>query len=166
MANDQHRSPHHEPNTPYKLFETAVPNASAKSMYLLEKPNRWRPDEYLTKSIKPKRKHTPDAMTFPTQKKQKMPETTQQKRPNQDQNDMQHPHFNPIQPIGNLIYNNPLTNVERWRLRGWTWPEAVFRTSRDEDVEVESPGGTKCKGVVVLGDGEHRGCQENRSIHI
>jgi hypothetical protein len=77
------------------------------------------------------------------QKKQKITETVQQKRPNQDQKDMQHPLLNAVQPIGNLIYNNPLTNVERWRLRGWTWPEAVFRLSCDEDVEVESPGGTK-----------------------
>jgi hypothetical protein len=144
MPNSQHQSTHHQRNTPYSLVETAAANASAKPMHLQQEPNRWRLDGYPTKSIKPKRKHTLDATTFPTQKKQKMTETTQKKRPNQDQNDMQHPHCNSIQPIGNLIYNNPLTNVERWRLRGWTWPEAVFRTSCDEDMEVESPGGTKC----------------------
>lgn len=44
------------------------------------------------------------------------------------------------------ILTHPLTNVERWRMKGWTWVEAVFRVGGQQDGGdgdgVESPRGT------------------------
>jgi hypothetical protein len=48
---------------------------------------------------------------------------------------------NALQPIFSAT-TRPLTNVERWRLRGWTWPEAMFRVDDNEEVRMESPKGT------------------------
>lgn len=46
-----------------------------------------------------------------------------------------------LQPIFSATAR-PLTNVERWRLRGWTWPETMFRVDDKDDVRLESPKGT------------------------
>lgn len=43
------------------------------------------------------------------------------------------------------ILTHPLTNVERWRMRGWTWPEAMYRVGNSGDegcTAPESPRGT------------------------
>jgi hypothetical protein len=98
------------------------------------------------KITKSKRKAAPDSLTLSTEKKQKRVvdyQTTKQKQPASHKPPQNaHPFF--IQPTSNLIRTNPLTNVERWRLRGWTWPEAEFKVGHQEDlVEVESPQGTK-----------------------
>jgi hypothetical protein len=54
----------------------------------------------------------------------------------------QTPHFGAVQPIGIKTGEIPLSNVERWRLRGWRWQEAVFRLDKAEAADVESPTGT------------------------
>lgn len=46
-----------------------------------------------------------------------------------------------LQPVFSAS-TRPLTNVERWRLRGWTWPEAMFRIKDNHEVRMESPRGT------------------------
>lgn len=46
-----------------------------------------------------------------------------------------------LQPIFGAT-NRPLTNVERWRLRGWTWPEAMVRVEDNHELRMESPRGT------------------------
>jgi hypothetical protein len=46
-----------------------------------------------------------------------------------------------VQPIRLSPNQIPLTNVERWRLRGWTWQEA-FMTMKTGQREAESPTGT------------------------
>jgi hypothetical protein len=54
----------------------------------------------------------------------------------------QTPHFGAVQPMGIKTGDIPLSNVERWRLRGWRWQEAIFRLDKTEPADVESPTGT------------------------
>ncbi|KAF2825533.1 hypothetical protein CC86DRAFT_383400 [Ophiobolus disseminans] len=51
------------------------------------------------------------------------------------------------QPIGISMGQIPLNNVERWRLRGWRWPEAVVRSCWNMPEEAESPRGTTFLGL-------------------
>ncbi|KAF1912196.1 hypothetical protein BDU57DRAFT_82459 [Ampelomyces quisqualis] len=48
---------------------------------------------------------------------------------------------NALQPVFSATAR-PLTNVERWRMRGWTWPEAMFRVDENDETRMESPRGT------------------------
>jgi hypothetical protein len=43
------------------------------------------------------------------------------------------------QPVAIPNAPTPLNNVERWRLRGWRWPEAVVMSSYDRNEEKMSP---------------------------
>jgi hypothetical protein len=129
--------------------EYNVPAASAgfASPHRRTVPKQPPPTPTSPKITKSKRKAAPDSLTLSTQKKQKRVvgyQTTKQKQLASHHKPTQNIHPVFIQPISNLIWTSPLTNAERWRLRGWTWPEAVFRVTHQKDlVEVESPRGTR-----------------------
>jgi hypothetical protein len=50
-----------------------------------------------------------------------------------------------VQPLGLTAGQIPLSNVERWRLRGWRWQEAVLKMEMEfaQHTGAESPIGTK-----------------------
>jgi hypothetical protein len=141
MRNNQQPSTNNPTN--YNISMSSTAHASAHRQRTL------KPAQTPHEITRSKRVLEPDSLPYPAAKKPKTFEfpksqTTKQKPPPSHQQPTQHPHSVFIQPISNLIYTNPLTNVERWRLRGWTWPEAVFRVGHHEDlVEVESSRGTK-----------------------
>ena len=102
-----------------------------------------------TPKHQPKRKTKASPLAQPTTKKQKL-SSEDQRISDESFRTAQTPHFGVIQPIGILAGQIPLSNVERWRLRGWRWPEAMMRWGGDECVEVESPMGEVMGG---RGDG-------------
>jgi hypothetical protein len=50
-----------------------------------------------------------------------------------------------VQPLGITAGQIPLSNVERWRLRGWRWQEAMMKMEMEvaQHAGAESPTGTK-----------------------
>jgi hypothetical protein len=141
---NNNQGPCRQPTNEYILAAPSAAHASPHQRTTLKQP---LPIQTSSNNTKSKRKAAPDPLTISTQKKQKLavePQSTKRNHQVSHQELTQNapPAF--LQPISNLIWTNPLTNVERWRLRGWTWPEAVFRVGHQEDmVEVESPRGTK-----------------------
>jgi hypothetical protein len=140
QSNNQ--GPWRQPTNEYILAAPSTAHASPHQQTTLKQP---LPIQTSSNNTKSKRKATPDSLTISTQKKQKRVVKSHTSTENHPE-PARYTHAVFVQPISNLILTNPLTNVERWRLRGWTWPEAVFRVGdRDDLVEVESPGGTRQK---------------------
>jgi hypothetical protein len=121
------------PAQPQVAPHTKHPRAHAKSPHTITKPS--------------KRKAKDDAR--PKTKKQKK-HAQSKKISDEDFRTSETQQLDMPQAIGTMNAQTPLTNVERWRLRGWTWPEALmnekveqrFGGNLDDYVEAESPTGT------------------------
>jgi hypothetical protein len=139
MQNNR-KPPHSQPDADNNISKPTICNTASKPVNSQTQPMHLGLYETPTKVTRFKRKYTPSPLAV-SAKKQKLVAVNR----NADE-PTQHPLLNPIQPLSNSIWDKPLTNIERWRMRGWMWPEAVFRMSgNNEDGEMESPRGTKDK---------------------
>ncbi|KAF2025069.1 hypothetical protein EK21DRAFT_117136 [Setomelanomma holmii] len=127
-------------------------NLSSKPLFPITAPTQSSPQPNNTKFVPwrplpspfgPVKRNDPGLLAEqPASKKPKV--TTQEQKINDELfRTAQTPNFGGIQPVGTKTGQIPLSNVERWRLRGWRWEEAVFGMHDVDSGDTVSPKGTR-----------------------